>query len=62
MKNSKQKKSKLKPWTPADIKQLRQLAKQKLSARVIAAKLKRSPGAVSQKAMRMSVRFKSLSR
>jgi IS30 family transposase len=60
MKRAKNKK--LKPWTPADIKRLRQLVKQKFSARVIAGRLKRTPGAVSQKAMRLSVRFKSVAR
>ena len=56
------KKAKLKAWTPGDVRTLRTLAKAKLSARQIAAKLKRSTGAVSQKALRLGVRFRSINR
>ena len=34
------------PWTPADLKKMRQLAKEKLSARLAAKELGRSTGAV----------------
>jgi len=53
------KKLKLKPWTSADVKQLRSLAKARRSAPAIAKVLKRSVGAVSQKALRLKVRFRS---
>lgn len=56
------KRQKLKPWSPADIRALRALAKAKLSARKIALKLKRTTGAVSQKALRLGVRFRSVKR
>jgi hypothetical protein len=49
-------------WSREDIKNLRALAKEKLSGTQIAKKLKRSPGAVSQKAMRLGVRFRSVRR
>lgn len=49
-------------WSKEDVKSLRGLAKAKLSGSQIAKKLKRSPGAVSQKAMRLGVRFRSVKR
>lgn len=45
------------PWTPADLKKLRQLARAKLSARLAARELGRSTGAVKYKAMVEGVRF-----
>ncbi|MEP6669000.1 MAG: hypothetical protein ABJF10_07610 [Chthoniobacter sp.] len=39
-----------KPWTPADVKQLGQLAKQNTPTRVIGLKLGRTPDAVYKKA------------
>jgi hypothetical protein len=46
------------PWTPSDLKKLRALAKQKLSARLAAKELGRSTGAVKYKAMVEGVRFR----
>jgi len=48
------------PWTPADLKQLRQLAKMKLSARLAAKAIGRTPGAVKYKAMVVGIRFQFL--
>jgi hypothetical protein len=39
-----------KPWTPAEVKKLEQLADQNTPTRVIGLKLGRTPGAVQQKA------------
>ncbi len=49
-------------WSKDDVKNLRALAKAKLSGTQIAKKLRRSPGAVSQKAMRLRVRLRSVRR
>jgi len=49
-------------WSKDDVKTLRALAKAKLSGPAIAKKLKRSPGAVAQKAMKLGVRFRSIKR
>jgi hypothetical protein len=49
-------------WSPADNKKLRTLARQKVSARIAAAKLGRSPGAVRFKAMMEGVSFRSINR
>lgn len=53
---------KARPWTPTDNKKLRALARQRLSARVAAKKLRRSPGAVRYKAMMEGVSFRSINR
>ena len=47
-------------WSKDDVKNLRALAKAKLSGTQIAKKLKRTSGAVSQKAMRLAVRLRSI--
>jgi hypothetical protein len=47
-------------WSKDDVRTLRELAKAKLSGRAVAKKLKRSPGAVAQKAMKLKVRFRSV--
>lgn len=39
-----------KPWTPAEIKELKSLAKENTPARVMGLKLGRTPGAVQTKA------------
>ncbi len=39
-----------KEWTPPEVKQLKQLAKQNTPTRVVALKLKRTAAAVAQKA------------
>jgi hypothetical protein len=49
-------------WTKDDVMNLRALAKAKLSGTQIAKQLKRSAGAVSQKAMRLGVRLRSIKR
>jgi len=47
-----------KPWTSADAKQLRQLAKQNTPTRVAGLKLGRTPGAVQSKASELNVSLK----
>jgi len=49
-------------WSKDDVKTLRALAKAKLSGSAAAKKLKRTPGAVAQKAMKLGVRFRSINR
>lgn len=46
------------PWTPKDLKKLRQLARAKLSARLAARELGRTTGSVKYKAMTEGVRFR----
>jgi hypothetical protein len=50
------------PWTAAEMRRMRQFAKAKVSARVAAQKLGRSPGATRYKAMMEGVSFKSINR
>ena len=47
-----------KSWTPAEIKQLKQEAKQNTPTRVIAGHLGRTPAAVQQKAAEQNVSLK----
>lgn len=47
-----------KHWTPADIKQLKQLAKENTPTRVMGLKLERSPEAVQQKASQEGISLK----
>ncbi len=49
-----------KAWSSEDVKTLRSLAKARMSGPQIAKKLKRTPGAVSQKAFSLGVRFRSV--
>ena len=56
------KKRKLVAWSKDDVRNLRAFAKAKLSGRATAKKLRRSPGAVAQKAMALGVRFRSIKR
>jgi hypothetical protein len=49
-------------WSKDDVKKLRVLAKSRLSGTVAAQKLRRSPGAVAQKAMKLGIRFRSIRR
>jgi hypothetical protein len=49
-------------WSKEDIKNLRSLARAKLSGRAAAKKLRRTPGAVAQKAMKLGIRFRSINR
>jgi len=50
------------PWTKDDIKSLRSFAKDLLSGRQTGKKLRRTPGAVAQKAMTLGIRFRSIKR
>jgi hypothetical protein len=58
----KQKRRILRAWTTVDVKNLRGFAKARLSARQAATKLRRTPGAVAQKAMTLGIRFRSINR
>jgi len=49
-------------WSTEDVKNLRTFAKEKLSGPEAAKKLRRTPGAVAQKAMKLGVRFRSIRR
>lgn len=48
------------PWTPAELKRLRALARARMSAREAAAKLGRSTGALKFKAMVERIRFHAI--
>ena len=52
----------MREWSDGDMKKLRQFAKLKVSARVAAQKLGRSPSAVRYKAMMEGVSFRSINR
>jgi hypothetical protein len=47
-------------WSTDDVKNLREFAKNRMSGTQAAKKLKRSPGAVAQKAMKLGVKFRSV--
>jgi biotin operon repressor len=49
-------------WSKVDVRMLKALAKAKFSGTAVAKKLKRSRGAVAQKAMKLGVRFRSVRR
>jgi hypothetical protein len=49
-------------WSKEDVKNLRAFAKEKLSGPQAAKKLRRTSGAVAQKAMKLGVRFRSIKR
>jgi hypothetical protein len=51
---------KLVAWSKDDVKDLRAFAKSRLSGTQAAKKLRRSPGAVAQKAMKLGIRFRSI--
>jgi hypothetical protein len=55
-------KTRMKVWTAAEVEQLRSLAKAKLSAAAIARKMRRTRGSVTQKALTLQVRFRSIQR
>ena len=55
-------KRRLVAWSKEDVKNLREFAKSRLSGTQAAKKLRRSPGAVAQKAMKLKVRFRSVKR
>jgi hypothetical protein len=52
-------KRRLVAWSKEDVKNLRDFAKSRLSGTQAAKKLRRSPGAVAQKAMKLKIRFRS---
>jgi hypothetical protein len=52
----------VKAWSKEDVKNLRAFAKAKLSAGSAAKKLRRTRGAVAQKAMKLGIRFRSIKR
>ncbi len=49
-------------WSKEDVKNLRAFANAKLSGTQTAKRLRRSPGAVAQKAMKLGIRFRSIKR
>jgi hypothetical protein len=49
-------------WSKDEVKSLRALAKAKLSGPQVAKKLRRTRGAVAQKAMTLGVSFRSINR
>jgi hypothetical protein len=59
---AKRKRSKVSAWSKEDVKSLRSLAKARLSATQAAKKLRRTRGAVAQKAMKLGIRFRSIRR
>ncbi len=52
----------IRAWSTEDVKNLRSLAREKLSATQAGKKLRRSRGAVAQKAMKLGIRFRSIGR
>jgi hypothetical protein len=59
---AKKKRRVLVAWSKDDVKNLRAYAKSRLSGTETAKKLKRTPGAVAQKAMALEIRFRSIGR
>jgi hypothetical protein len=55
-------KRRLVAWSKEDVKNLREFAKSRLSGTQAAKQLRRSPGAVAQKAMKLKIRFRSVRR
>jgi hypothetical protein len=55
-------KRRVKAWSREDVKNLRVFAKERLSGTQTAKKLRRTRGAVAQKAMQLGVRFRSIRR
>ena len=62
MATKKQKRRVSRAWTLDDVKLLRGFAKDRLSGSQAAKKLRRTPGAVAQKAMKLGIRFRSIIR
>jgi len=52
----------LRAWPKDDVKNLRSFAKDRLSGPQTAKKLRRTLGAVAQKAMALGIRFRSINR
>ena len=59
---AKKKRRVVRPWSKEDIKSLRALAKARLSGPQVATELRRTRGAVAQKAMILGVSFRSINR
>jgi len=59
---AKKKRQAIRLWSAEDVKNLRALAKAKLSTPQVAKRLRRTRGAVAQKAMLLGVRFRSVNR
>jgi hypothetical protein len=59
---AKQRKRVIRVWSKEDVKSLRAFAKARLSGTATAKKLRRTPGAVAQKAMLLGIRFRSIRR
>jgi len=59
---AKKKQREILAWSKEDVKNLRTFAKEKLSGTQAAKKLRRTPGAVAQKAMKLGIRFRSIRR
>ena len=57
---AKRKRRIVRAWSKEDVKRLRGFAKVRLSATQAAKKLRRTPGAVAQKAMKLRIRFRSV--
>jgi hypothetical protein len=57
-----QRRRRITPWSKEDVKNLRTFARDKLSGRQAARKLRRTPGAVAQKAMKLGIHFRSVRR
>ncbi len=59
---AKTKRRAIKAWSAEDVRNLKSYAKAKLSGPATAKKLRRTPGAVAQKAMKLGIRFRSINR
>jgi hypothetical protein len=59
---AKKKRRVVRAWSKEDVKTLRALAKARLSGPQVAKKLRRTRGAVAQKAMKLGVSFRSINR
>jgi hypothetical protein len=62
MGTAKRKRRASRAWSKEDIKNLRGFAKERLSGTQAAKKLRRTPGAVAQKAMKLGIWFRSINR
>jgi hypothetical protein len=59
---AKRKRSLVSAWSKEDVKSLRSLAKARVSATQAGKELRRTRGAVAQKAMKLGIRFRSIRR
>jgi len=62
MARKKQKRRVSRAWTTDDVRKLSGFANDRLSGSEAAKKLRRTPGAVAQKAMTLGIRFRSINR